>query len=234
MKQKFKIMESEINRPLTYAALGLVWVTIAVIMTITVLLFYKLFEHGFHDLSYNRSHFFMILITEAILISCCLFLIIHIVGAKKKYFKRIVVDENGAHVYNYKKELIDNTLYSDLCKSKDPFLPDVSDNTSTQPSFTKSLRIFRKNKSNQIETTFIDFNYSYYQFKNKSELYRHFLQGIQIFRPDLTIGQYTLEEYNLTDKTSYVQKWKGLEWLITLLFMAVLFGLLYLLVLFLK
>ncbi|HBV15202.1 hypothetical protein [Chryseobacterium carnipullorum] len=234
MKEKFKIMESEINWPLTYAALGLVWLTITIIIAVIVLLFYKLFDHGFNDFSSDRGHFFVILIAEAILISCCLFLIIHIIDAKNKYFKRIVVDAKGAHTYNYKKELIDNTLYSDLCKSDDPFLPDVSDNTSTQPSFTKSLRIFRKNKSNQIDTTFIDFNYSYYQFKNKPELYRHFLQGIQIFRPDITIEQYTLEEYNLTDETSYVKKRKGFEWLATLLFMAVLFGLLYLLVLFLK
>lgn len=234
MKEKFKIMESEINWPLTYVALGLVWLTITVIIAVIVLLFYKLFDHGFNDLSSDRGHFFVILIAEAILISCCLFLIIHIIGAKNKYFKRIVVDEKGVHIYNYKKELIYKTLYTELCKSNDPFLPDVSDKTNTQPSFTKSLRIFKKNKTDQIHATLIDFNYSYYLFKNKPELYRHFLQGIQIFRSDLTIGQYTLEEYNLTDETSNVQKWKGFEWLITILLMVFLFGLLYLLVLFIK
>ncbi|AZA65814.1 hypothetical protein EG345_14565 [Chryseobacterium carnipullorum] len=64
MKEKFKIMESEINWPLTYVALGLVWLTITIIIAVIVLLFYKLFDHGFNDFSSDRGHFLLFLLPK--------------------------------------------------------------------------------------------------------------------------------------------------------------------------
>ncbi|MGC5745857.1 hypothetical protein [Chryseobacterium sp. NFX27] len=198
MKEKFKVMESEINRPMMYLAGSLIWLVIISVAVVIFLLFSEISGSGFmNDLEYRPSRFFILLFTEIGLVFCCLFLIYLMVNFKKKYFRRIIIDENGVSVYNIQHEMIHQTLYSELHHSNDIYFPDISHRIHSQPSFRITLRIFKKNKTGQIMEESIDLNNNSFNIKNKFELYRHFLYGIQTFRPELTIGQRTAEYFNL-------------------------------------
>lgn len=198
MKEKFKVMESKINWPLMYVAGSLIWLVIISVAVVIFFLFNEIFGSGFmNDLEYRSSHFFILLFAEIGLILCCLFLIYLMVNFKKKYFRRITIDENGVCVYNIRSEIIHQTLYSDLHHSNDVYFPDISHRIHSQPSFRITLRIFTKDKTGQIREESIDLSNHSFSIKNKFELYRHFLYGIQTFRPELKIGQRTAEQYNL-------------------------------------
>lgn len=234
-QNKFKITESEINRPVAYFAISLVWLSIIAVINVIVLLLYHLFEHGFSEyFAYRPDRFFIIVIAEILLIALSFFLIIHMIGVRKRYFRRVVVDEKGVYIYNYRNNIVGHTLYTELSLSNDPFTPDVSGKTNSQHSLTKSLRIFKKNKVGTIQETVIDFNFGFYTLKNKYELYRYFLQGVQACRPDLKISEYTLEDYHLTGEKKPVQKWGSFEFAITAVLAAIIFGLVYLFVLLIK
>lgn len=234
-QNKFKITESEINRPVTCFAISLVWLSIIAVANVIAVLFYDLFEHGFGEyFAYRPDRFFIILIAEILLITLSFFLIIHMIGVRKRYFRRVVIDEKGVYIYNYRNKIVNRTLYTELSLSNTPFVPDVSGKTNSQPSLTKSLRIFKKNKTGEIQETVIDFNFGFYILKNKYELYRHFLQGVQTFRTDLKISDYTLKEYNLTGEKRPLQKWVESEFAVTAVLLAFIFGLVYLFVLLIK
>lgn len=228
MEKKFKIIESKINWRLTYFAMGLSWLIVVIGIGLILLCFYEIADYGFNNYFSDRpDRFFLILAAESILIILSVVLIRYMIGIKAKEFQRVVINEKGLYIYNYNNDIISQTLYKDLFRSNDYFHPDVRGVTNTQPSFTKSIKIFKRNEKGQIQEASIDFNYGIYIFKNKYELYRHFLQGIQIYRPDLKIEQYTLEEYNLTGKTHSIQKWDEFEFFITVILLALLFGILY-------
>ncbi|MFP3831804.1 hypothetical protein [Chryseobacterium sp. SIMBA_028] len=232
MEKKFQMIESEVNWPITYIVLCAAWLVTTVIAALILLLFYELFSHSFNDYYlYHLDRFFIIFITEIVCIIISIFLIPYMINIRQKEFQRVVINEKGLCIYNYGNEIITQTLYTELFSSDDSFLPDVRSVTNTQPSFTKSIKIFKKNETGQIQETAIDFNHGFYIFKNKYELYRHFLQGIQNFRPDLKIGQHTLEEYNLSEKTHPVQKSAEFEFFIMIILLALIFGLLYSIVL---
>ncbi|KFF03621.1 hypothetical protein IX38_11690 [Chryseobacterium luteum] len=198
MKEKFKVMESKINRPLMYLAGSLIWLVIISVAVVIFFIFREISGSGFmNNMEYRALHFFILIFAEACLVLCCLFLIYLMVNFKKKYFRRIIVDEKGVSVYNIRNEMIHQTLYADLHHSNDVYLPDISHRIHSQPSFRITLRIFKKDKTGQIKEESIDLDNNSFSIKNKFELYRHFLNGIQTFRPELKIGQRTAEQYNL-------------------------------------
>ncbi|PIF44985.1 hypothetical protein CLU96_1984 [Chryseobacterium sp. 52] len=202
MKEKFTGMKSEISWPLTYFAIGLVWFSIILIIGVIVLLFYTLFEYDFtYYLQSHPDRLLVIVILEPILIFLCIVLMIHVVKAKKRYFHRVVVDETGVHVYNNTNDLILQTLYTELCKSDDMYVPDISSKIHSNPKLRTTLRIFKKDKTGETIEQSIDFNYYYFVIKNKYDLYRHFLQGVEIFRPDLKIGQRVRDQFQLPSET---------------------------------
>ncbi|WP_300689181.1 hypothetical protein [Chryseobacterium sp.] len=232
MGKKFQIIESEVNWPIAYLALCAAWLVTVIIAALILLLFCELFNQGFNDYySYHLYRFFIILITEIVCIIISIFLIPYMINIKEKEFQKVVINEKGVYVYNYSNKIITRILYTELFRSDDSFLPDVRSVTNTQPSFTKSIKIFKKNESGQIQETGIGFNYGIYILKNKYDLYRHFLIGVQNFRPDLKIEQQTLEEYNLSAKARPVQKSAEFEFFITIILLALIFCLLYSIVL---
>lgn len=232
MKKKFQIVQSEVNWPIAYLALCAAWLVTIAIAALILLLFCELFNHGFNDYySYHLDRFFIILITEIVCIIISIFLIPHMINIKEKEFQKVVINEKGLYIYNYSNTIISQILYTELFRSYDSFLPDVRSVTNTQPSFTKSIKVFKKNETGQIQETGIGFHYGFYILKNKYDLYRCFLQGIQNFRPDLKIEQQTLVEYNLSEKTHPVQKSAEFDFFITVILLALIFVLLYSIVL---
>lgn len=198
MKEKFNVVESEINWPLTYLGVSLIWlVTVSVLVTV-FFLFYEILDYGFADyLNDKPSDFFILLFAGVSLIVCCAFLIFLMLNYKKKYFRKTIINEKGASVYNIKNEIVAQTLYAQLCHSNDVYFPDISHTIHNQPNFRIVLRVFKKDENNTVTEQSVDFNYNYLSVKNKRELYRHFLIGIQTFRPELKIGQRTMENYHL-------------------------------------
>ncbi|MDR6920529.1 hypothetical protein [Chryseobacterium sp. 2987] len=232
MQEKFATLESEINRPLTYLGIALVWAVIIATAVVILTLFYEVLDYGFTSYLYNKpDQFFILLIAGIVLIAVSVFLIIYMTKGRKNDYHRVVVDEKGIGMYNVENRLISSLQYSDLCSSNDRYLSDVSSRTGYQPYFTHSLLVFKYDKSGGTVMSQISFNNNYYSFKNKYELYRHFLLGVQTFRPDLKINSRTLEEY-LTPEPPPSPKFGKFEWIITMVAFAIVIGLIYVFYLF--
>lgn len=233
MQEKFVALESEISWPLTYFGIILVWTGIIATAVVIFFLFYEIRDYGWADyLYYKPDQFFILLIAGIILILLSFFLILYMIKGRKKDYRRVVADEKGMSMYDAENKLISSFLYADLCPSNDKYFSDVSSRTGYQPYFTHSLLVFKHDKSGKTVISPISFNHNYYSFKNKYELYRHFLTGIQIFRPDLTISSRTLEEYRLTPESPPDPKFGKFEWAIAMMAFVIAIGLIYVFYLF--
>lgn len=233
MQEKFATLESEINWPLTYFGITLVWTGIIATAVVIFTLSYEILDYGFMDYLYAKpDKFFTLLIAGIVLIAVSVFLIIYMTKGRKNDYRRVIVDEKGIGMYNTENKLVSSFLYTELCPSNDRYFSDVSSRTGYQPYFTHSLLVFKHDKSGETVMSQISFNHNYYSFKNKHELYRHFLLGIQTFRPDLKINSRTLEEYDLTPQPSPPPKFGKFEWIISVAGFAIVIGLIYVFYLF--
>ena len=233
MQEKFTSLESEINRPLTYFGIILVWTGIIATAAVILTLVCEIRDYGFTDYLYNKpDQFFILLIAGTVLTALSVFLVIYMIKGRKNDYHKVIVDEKGIAMYSAENKLISSLQYSDLCASNDKYLSDISSRDSYQPSFTQSLIVFKHDKSGEAVMSQISLNHNYYSFKNKYELYRHFLLGVQTFRPDLKISFRTLETYYLTPESSPAPKFGKFEWVIAVVAFAFVLGFIYVFYLF--
>lgn len=119
---------------------------------------------------------------------------------KPKAGRKITVDHKGIH-YERLDGMTDSILYTQLERTKTSGTGDV---------FVRYVGIRYKQTLltamlKGIETTIafdkIDMAYSYY-VANKRELRSHFIQGVHIFRPDLSISPVVYSDFYI-DKVTY-------------------------------
>ncbi|MDR2238461.1 MAG: hypothetical protein LBE92_20225 [Chryseobacterium sp.] len=235
MTEKFTVMESEINWPLTYFGIILVWIGILITAGVVLILSYDILDYGFTDyLYYKTGQFFTLVVAGAVILALSVLMIFYMIRGRKRDYRKVVVDEKGIYMYDSGNTIISAFLYAELCPSNEIYFPDIGGKTSYKPVFAQSLLVFKPNKSGETVMHSISLHHNYYSFKNKYELYRHFLLGIQTFRPDLKIGHRTLEEYALTPEAPEVPKFGKFEWVITVIAFAIILGLIYVFYLFIK
>lgn len=234
MTEKFQILESKVNKPLTYLLMGLIWLVVLMVAYLVFYIMYDLFDYGIKKYFLNKTSdlFFNVLIFIALSV-CCFFLIYTLIFPRKKFFHRVIVNEKGIYIYNCKEEIVKEVLYSNLQPSRQGSYSDVHHRDNTKLTKT-TIVTHTKNEMGTIEEDVIDLYFDYFMIKNRYELHRHFLLGIQTFRPDLKIHPSTLERYYLTPETKNIKPSTIGAVLIIGGFIIVFFGAVYALVLFLQ
>lgn len=152
---------------------------------------------------------------------------------KKEKTRKAVVDEKGATFYNTQNTIIETILYSDLQPAKNPYDDVYVRNTQTVKYGKTTLQIYQKNIAGEIIPYTVDFNVELVILSNQYDLYRHFLKGIQHFRPDLKISPQTIEQYNLTSKPQKT-KFGVFEYIMSAVFILIAVGLIYVFMLLIK
>ncbi|MDR6370680.1 hypothetical protein J2795_002392 [Chryseobacterium bernardetii] len=200
MTEKFQAIESKINKPVTYFLMGIIWIAIILIIVVIGVIFGHIYNHFRQYLENDPGIFFTLIIALLLLIFCAIALIMALTYRKKQRIRKAVVDEKGVTFYNNQNTIIDTLLYEELqstqSSSDDVFVL----NTQTVKYGKTTLQIYQKDRTGKIIQAPVDLNLQLVIVSNQYELYRHFLKGIQHFRPDLKISLQTIEQYNLSSE----------------------------------
>ncbi|WP_114821156.1 hypothetical protein [Chryseobacterium sp. KLBC 52] len=200
MIEKFQTIESKINTPITYFLMGILWISVILIMVVIGVVFNLIYHNFSPYLEHDPGIFFTLLIAQLLLIFCCIALIMALTYRKKQKIRKAVVDEKGVTFYNNRNAIIETILYHDLQPAQNSSTDVHVFNTQTVKSGKTTLQVYLKNKAGEIGPTRVDFNFELVIVGNRYDLYRHFLKGIQQFRPDLKISQQAIDQYNLSSE----------------------------------
>jgi hypothetical protein len=226
MTEKFQAIESKINKPVTYFFMGIIWIAIILIIVIIGVIFGHIYNHFRQYLENDPGIFFTLIIALLLLIFCAIALIMALTYRKKQRIRKAVVDEKGVTFYNNQNTIIDTLLYEELqstqSSSDDVFVL----NTQTVKYGKTTLQIYRKDRTGKIIQAPVDLNLQLVIVSNQYELYRHFLKGIQHFRPDLKISLQTIEQYNLSSEPQKTE-FGMFEYVMSAIFILAAAGLIY-------
>jgi len=226
MTEKFQAIESKINKPVTYFLMGIICIAIILIIVVIGVIFGHIYNHFRQYLENDPGIFFTLIIALLLLIFCAIALIMALTYRKKQRIRKAVVDEKGVTFYNNQNTIIDTLLYEELqstqSSSDDVFVL----NTQTVKYGKTTLQIYRKDRAGKIIQAPVDLNLQLVIVSNQYELYRHFLKGIQHFRPDLKISLQTIEQYNLSSEPQKTE-FGMFEYVMSAIFILAAAGLIY-------
>lgn len=233
MTEKFQTIESKINKPITYFLMGVIWIAVILIMVVIGVVFDLIYNNFRQYLEHDPGIFFTLLIAQLLLIFCCIALIVALTYRKKEKARKVLVDERGITFYNNQNTIIETILYIDLQPAKNSSDDVYVRNTQTVKYGKTTLQIYLKNKTGEIVSSSVDFNFELVILRNPYDLYRHFLKGIQHFRPDLKISLQTIEQYNLTSAPQKTE-FGIFEYVMSAFFIMIAAGLIYVFILLIK
>lgn len=233
MTEKFQTIESKINKPITYFLMGIIWIAVILIMVVIGVVFDLMYNNFRQYLENDPGIFFTLLIAQLLLIFCCIALIVALTYRKKEKARKVLVDERGITFYNNQNTIIETILYIDLQPAKNPSDDVYVRNTQTVKYGKTTLQIYVKNKTGEIVASSVDFNFELVILSNQYDLYRHFLKGIQHFRPDLKISIQTIEQYNLSSAPQKTE-FGIFEYAMSAFFIMIAAGLIYVFILLIK
>lgn len=198
--EKFASIESEINYPSTYAGAALAWLAVMLLLGLASFPIVELKHYGFMNLLFTRpGPFFGLILMELLCLGGGLFIGQYLHDARKKNKYSIVVNDNGAFIYAPDGLIYEQFLYSELCCSTENPYSDITLRRNTRNT-TPGLFVYKIGKHENCVKHIMSFQFEYYAIKNRFELYRHFLKGIRLFRPDLKIQYITLLQFRLADE----------------------------------
>ncbi|MEJ5052615.1 hypothetical protein WH221_22510 [Chryseobacterium culicis] len=233
MTEKFQTIESKINKPITYFLMGIIWIAVILIIGVIGVVFDLMYNNFRQYLENDPGIFFTLLIAQLLLVFCCVALIISLTYRKKEKARKVIVDERGITFYNNQNTIIETILYTDLQPAKNPSDDVYVRNTQTVKYGKTTLQIYQKNKTGEIVSSSVDFNFELVILRNPYDLYRHFLKGIQHFRPDLKISLQTIEQYNLISAPQKTE-FGIFEYVMSAFFIMIAAGLIYVFILLIK
>ena len=233
MTEKFQTIESKINKPITYFLMGIIWIAVILIMVVIGVVFDLMYNNFRQYLENDPGIFFTLLIAPFLLIFCCIALIVALTYRKKEKARKVLVDERGITFYNNQNTIIETILYIDLQPAKNSSDDIYVRNTQTVKYGKTTLHIYLKNKTGEIVASSVDFNFELVILRNQYDLYRHFLKGIQHFRPDLKISLQTIEQYNLSSAPQKTE-FGIFEYVMSAFFIMIAAGLIYVFILLIK
>ncbi|MGN7866046.1 hypothetical protein [Chryseobacterium sp. 22458] len=223
MTEKFGTLESKINKLFTYFITGIIWLSIVLIIAVIGSVFDIIFRRWNDDI----GMFIIIVIAQILLIFCCTALIMSFTYRRKQKIRKVMINEEGATFYNSRNHIVDTVLYSELQHSKSSSADIYVRNTQTVKYGKITLIVFLRDKTGEMILKNIDFNFEYVILSNQYELYRHFLKGVQRFRPDLEIGRQTIEQYSLTTEHPPANEWGTFEYIMAAFFLLVVLAVIY-------
>jgi hypothetical protein len=228
MTEKFQSIESKINKPVTWLLTGLMWIVAVLIMVIIAVVFENIYHNFGRYLKNDITIIGILIFAQSILILCCLALIKGLMYKRKEKVRKVIINENGAIFYNYRNEVTGTVLYDDLRPALNTTADVYVYSTQTLKYSKTILQIYLKNESGKTIPAAVDFNFELMILSNQYELYRHFLKGIQYFRPDLEIASQTIDQYYLTSDKPLRKGLGTFEYVMIFIFLMAGAGLLYL------
>ncbi|MGG7467086.1 hypothetical protein ACVVIH_23940 [Chryseobacterium arthrosphaerae] len=223
MTEKFRTLESRINKPFTYFITAIIWLSIILILFVIASVFDYIFRHWKDD----TGIFIILVIAQILLIFCCTALITSLTYRRKQKIRKVTINEKGATFYNSRNQIVDTVLYSELQHSRSSSADIYLHNTQTVKYGKITLKVFLRDKTGEMILKTIDFSFEYVILSNTYDLYRHFLKGVQHFRPDLAIDRQTIEHYSLTTEDPPAGKWGAFEYIMAAFFLLVVLGVIY-------
>lgn len=143
---------------------------------------------------------------------------------KEKAVIKMVVNQTGIH-YEQKNGNTDSILYTQLEKAPPLRVSDVFTESIGGRNRITVLKVMLKGREHIVRFDRIDVAYSYYS-TNQRVLRSHFIHGIEIFRPDLSIDKMVYSSFHIDpetyafDKNSYRKDIIIVTVLIFLIFLA--------------
>lgn len=190
-------MISIINYPYTYFSAGLGCIIVILLAAVAIISLGGLIENGFWEYFTNKpGHFLVLLLATILSAGASYFTAAYLLKAKRDNKYSIVVNEEGAFILFPNGKISEQFLYSELCSSKEQFDSDIGLVLNIKYNLTR-LTVYKKNSNDESKMHTVNFQKEYYVIKNRFELYRHFLEGVQIFRPDLKIQYSALLHFQL-------------------------------------
>ncbi|TZF95135.1 hypothetical protein FW781_14670 [Chryseobacterium panacisoli] len=233
MTEKFQTTDSKINKPITYFLMGIIWIAVILIIVVIGVVFDFIYDNFRQYLENDPGILFTLIIAQLLLIFCCIALIMALTYRKKEKVRKAVVDEKGITFYNNQNTIIQTVFYNDLHQAKKSSDDVYVRNTQTVKYGKTTLQVYLKNKAGEIVLSTVDFNFELVILCNQYDLYRHFLKGIQHFRPDLKISLQTIEQYNLNSEPQKME-FGIFEYIMAAVFILIAVGLIYVFMLFIK
>lgn len=198
--EKFPRMESVIDYRSTNIGAALAWICVLIIAGLAAFPLHELSSYGSKDYFIDKPDKFAALIIMDVLCLTGSFVIgRYLINAKENNRFSIVVNERGAFIFFPDGKLSEQFLYSELSSSNENHMYDITLLFNIKYNTTR-LVVYKKDNSNNSLKSIMSFQWSYYAIKNRFELYRHFLLGVQTFRPDLRIQYNTLLHFQLIEK----------------------------------
>ncbi|MFD1631035.1 hypothetical protein [Pseudopedobacter beijingensis] len=123
----------------------------------------------------------------------------HVRKAKNNVVQQVTVDSTGVH-YLKLDGTKESILYTELSKSTVPYNKDIfTKRTGGRYSITE-LKVFHNNIEKSISFRNTDILYTNFT-RNHRELRRYFLQGITLFRPDLSVSSTVYSNFFIHPET---------------------------------
>ncbi|WP_267405998.1 MULTISPECIES: hypothetical protein [unclassified Chryseobacterium] len=218
IKEKFPAMESQISYSARIFGAILIWFIIVVLAGLSIFTFYELFRHDLIDNLMKDTSTLLLLFLLAIVCGLSSFVIaIHFIRNRKRNKYSVLVNDQGAFIFSQDGKISEEFLYSDLCAAKENYKSDISVLLNFKRVSTK-LIVYKKDKSNRVHERILSFQWEYHPLKNKFQLYRHFLKGVQIFRPDIKIQPNTLVYFKLMPPPELTESQKKYDKIFNIVF----------------
>lgn len=237
MEKSFQSIESEINRPLTLLARisSILFFTVVFIVVFIFPIYYVIQKGILFYIEKDKELFFTVLAIQILLFLGAVALVRFYRKNWKSIPARIIVNEKGILYYNSKRELVNSILYTDLLKGETKFYKkDVYTEYSSQKYAERNLKV-NLQQNGLIVQTIVAMNLDFKILSNKYILYAHFIKGIHIFRPELTIDHLIYRNYYIDQTSQLYSKANQNKDRMAMFFLALTaFGLIYLVVILLQ
>ncbi|WP_077415308.1 hypothetical protein [Chryseobacterium sp. JV274] len=233
MTEKFQTIESKINKPITYFLMGIIWIAVILIIVVIGIVFDLIYNNFKQYLENDPGILFTLFVAQLLLLGCSIALIMALTYRKKEKIRKAVVDDKGITFYNNQNTIIETVFYNNLHQAQNSSDDVYVRNTQTVKYGKTTLQVYMKNKTGEIVPLTVDFNFELVILRNQYDLYRHFLKGIQHFRPELKITQQTIEQYNLSSEPQKTE-FGVFEYIISAVFILIAVGLIYVFMLLIK
>lgn len=127
-------------------------------------------------------------------------LVYDIVRSKEHKVSCLIVSQKGVLFLNSNNKVLSEIKYQNLVKSENPYTKDLFSETATgKTDFRKNFFVHERGDNREVKKKQV--NFDIIPLKNRYDLIGHFLKGVTLFRPDLSIDPEVYKDFYLDEKT---------------------------------
>lgn len=220
-KEKFPVMESEINHRATNFGVVLIWITVLLFAGIAMFWVNQLLRPDFLKY-YSRNTLDLLASLIIIFLSAgTSFFLARFILTRKHNKYTVSVNDRGAFIFDRYGKISEQVLYTDLHTTTEKYDSDISLEFNMKIN-KQWFIIYKKTESNEVTKYNLSFQKDFYALKNNYELYQYFLRGVQIFRPDIKIQYHTALHFKIISPGEMTEKQKNRDKIFKIVFNIVL------------